>query len=652
MTATLSPFRWRVPRPLGAIHAEYSDRLLAFLPALVLALLTFWSGTLFGGATFSGAASAHLALLGLSALAAPAWHDPLALGWRGRLLPLALLVAVGLSWWLSPVERAGRAGLVLLPALLLAPAAVARCWRNRQVRALGLAAVSLVTGATALASLLWWWRQGSTRAAMPLGHHNLLAVSLVLLWPIAVLPLRQSRAAQRLARVVAGLAAAALVASGSLLAAIALATQGLLVARWWPRTRVWVAALCLLALATQIPRGARLIRNSDLSLQARATYLAAGWRGSLSRPALGWGPGSVPWTATRFLRPRAGVNPPSEIVGDLHSLPVQLAYEIGLPGLLLALATIGLFARRRLVESPAAQDPQLLRASLVSLAGGAVFTLGNSALAILALPFAAALAAGAALSASAMQGASNHRPGRAVVAVYLGAAVLTLLPLDRAHFHYQRALGQGLDPATLERLARASALDPDFPLYRARSAWLAARLGHGAASAATEARKAAHDAVGVAPLWLAAGILAADAGKPWAQSALETAARLDPLSPLAAFHRMRLQPGHPEAPRWGAQALEAEPRLAAAHFWADHRDLRRLVLERLAPGAGASARRILESVGAIGNSATPSGEGLSLALTLDTEAAVSFSLYAFRRSPWPAALAPVALDARLLAHRP
>ncbi len=613
-----------------------------FIPVLALTLLTFWGGALFGGASFSGAVTAHLTLLLLAVVAAPAWTDPLALGSRGRLLTAALLVTVAASWWLSPVARAGRVGLLLLPAFLLAPAAVARCWSRRRDRTLGLTALALLTAVTALLSLLWMWRLASPRAAMPLGHHNLLAGWLVFLWPVSVLPLWSTRSAPRLAGIVAGLVAAALAASASLTAGVAVVGQAVLVMRWWRRTRRWVIVALALLLASQSPRLARLAREPDLSLQARAVYLQAGWQAAVDRPALGWGPGSVAWTAARFVRPRPGVNPPSEIVGDLHSLPAQLVFEIGLSGLLVTCAIFALFVRRRLAELPAAADPELLRASLVALAGGAVFALGNSQLTVLALPLAASIVAGTALSGSAKPRDLAPRRGVAVVTLYATITVIFLLPSERAHFHYQQARLSGAGPQALESLGRAAALDPEFPLYQARQAWQMARRGDGPA-AAKGALQAARGAVGLAPLWLAAGSLAADSNQPWARSALLEAVRLDPLSPLASFHIMRSLPKHPAAARWGSRALRAEPRLAAANFWSDHPELRRQVMARLDAAHGARARRVLEATTAAGGD-----ESATLALTMDTEGAVSFSLYAFRRSPWPAALAPVELNPRLL----
>src|SRR5262249_51155566 len=86
----------------------------------------------------------------------------------------------------------------------------------------------------------------------------------------------------------------------------------------------------------------------------------------------GRGRGWVGWAAAWFLVPRAGLNPWGGAVGELHSLPIQVASETGALGLAAAAAVAGLFLRRRLAERGAANDPALLAASLLGLAGGAV----------------------------------------------------------------------------------------------------------------------------------------------------------------------------------------------------------------------------------------------------------------------------------------
>ena len=107
-------------------------------PGACALLFAGWCGTVYSGASAVGAMAAHVVLVALGAAGGSwsagtplprrrekrrrgAWRDPLELGAAGRWLPPALLVAVALSWWTSPVPRAGRVGLVLLPALLLAP---------------------------------------------------------------------------------------------------------------------------------------------------------------------------------------------------------------------------------------------------------------------------------------------------------------------------------------------------------------------------------------------------------------------------------------------------------------------------------------------------------------------------------------------------
>ena len=179
---------------------------------------------------------------------------------------------------------------------------------------------------------------------------------------------------------IAGIGAvAALAASGSFLASCALVVQSLVAASWWKRARPWLALAVLVvwigptvarlaseriapvqgsALSepaprrqpTHLERAQRIVSRDDSSWRSRAVYAKAGWEGFAERPLLGWGPGSVPWTATRFTKPVPLLNPPSEIVGDLHSWPVQLGYETGMTGLILCAALVLLFTQRRLGE--------------------------------------------------------------------------------------------------------------------------------------------------------------------------------------------------------------------------------------------------------------------------------------------------------------
>jgi len=601
----------------------------AFLPGLSLALLTLWCGT-FPATSWEATVAAHLALIGASLLAMPPWRDPLDLGPAARWLPFALLASLVASALLSPVPRAGRVGLILLPAFLLLPSAVRSCWPDAAARRRGLITVTIVSGLVSSSALVWWWRTQSARPALPLGHHNLLAVWLIAILPIALVSMRYGRAWRYVSLGVGGLMAVTLLATGSFAGAVALAAQGALVAWWWPRSRKWLVSGLVLLAASRWQRVAALLGGLDSSGKARIVYAEAGFRAILERPLLGWGPGSTPWVAARFLEPRPGLNPASQIVADLHSLPLQIAFESGAIGLLLVAAIVAVFLARRRARIAQAVDPALLKASLVSLTGVAVISLSSASLVVLALPLAAGLAAGAALAAQGAppgDGRISARSVGAVAMVYVAPALLLLAPLDIALFRYDQATTAVSDEQALAKLENAMGLDPTFPLYRARYAWLEAEI-HGPSEASSQlAREAAERANGVAAFWLQAGMLAIDSGDSAAAGSLEQAMHLDPLSPFPLFHRMRATPFEPRASHFGSRALAIDPRLRAATFWENHPDL--------ATSAAVSAIPAAER---------GSGGGLVLlALTMDEEPALSLSLWAFRRSPWPTVLAPIEL---------
>lgn len=623
----------------------------ALLPLAVVALLTFEAGTFTGAATPGGALLHHTLVLGFCLLAAPLRPggpsgaaralDPLRLGRPFGWLPLTLLAIVALATWSSPVPRAGRVGLLLLPAYLLLPTAAARCWTRPEARRLAASGFSALVLAVSLVALIQWQVLGSARTALPLGHHLLLAGWLVLVLPVALAPLRHRGVERRLAAA-AGLAGlSALAASRSLIGALALGAELLVLAALVPRFRRW-APLALLPMIPFLPRLARFVVGFDPSALARAAYLEAGWAGAAARPWTGWGPGATPWTIAEWVRPIAGRNPPSEVIGDLHSLPIHLLYEIGWPGLVAAVATAGVFFVRRLSEvrareERAGSDEGL--AALLGLIGFGVVCLATAPLAVPALPATLAVVAGMAIAARGARSGQRARGGRSLgVAATLGlayvlpAAVL-LVPIDRAHLHYQRAIESGSEVAALAELGRAVALDPEFPLYRARRAWLAARQPDGAAAAVDDALEAARAAKWLAPLWLGAGEVAAAADHPAAAEAFATAQRLDPLSPLAAFHAATTASPR-GATLFGVRAVTGDRRFAHALWWHDHPEL---------------AARVSASAGVpIPLEVSPGAERFRLGLTLDRVPALSFSLYAFRRTPWMWTLAPfeIALPAR------
>ncbi|MEO8275850.1 MAG: O-antigen ligase family protein [Thermoanaerobaculia bacterium] len=645
---------------------------MAIFPALLLACFAFWCGTFTGAAAFPSAAFGQGLLLAAALLGAFAWRDPLRLGTAGRWIPWALFAAAALSLALSPVARAGRVAMILLPAFLLLPAFVARCWTDERRRAIGLAAWSAVVAATAVASIVAQVRQGTSRTAMPLGHHNLLAIFLVTTLPVAALALRRRRSsdendrperrlafAAALIAVVSGVAALAL--TRSFLAGSSLALLALLGAARFERARHLVLGLALLALAMLVPRAAAIVEGRDSSSSVRQVYLRAGWEGALARPFYGWGPGSTAWTLAEHLRPIPGVNPPGEVVGEMHSLPVELAYELGFPGLALATALAALFLLRRWQRREGAVDRGLLEAGAAGVAGYLLASLGGAQLAVTALPLAAMLAAGAALAGEGVTGELRPRARASFpVWIYVAVALGVLLPLTRAQALYERAARLRTRDQVAPLLARATELDPDFALYRARWAWSAnAPIAERAESAVAAARLAP----GVAALWLRAGALALEAGRTdLARIALTRALALDPLNGFAPFE---LAPIAGDGIDCAARALLAEPRLAAATSWRGHEADRVATMQRIESWPGIDPgwkEAVLRQAAAVapssalsppavgpgsgdgnGPSATSSRE-VELAAQLDTTPALAVSLHLFRRSAWPADAARIRVE--------
>ncbi|HVF62259.1 MAG TPA: O-antigen ligase family protein [Thermoanaerobaculia bacterium] len=504
------------------------------LPAALAALFAGWCGTFARGVAWEAAAISQALLLVVLAAGGAAFPDPLRLGRWGRWLPPALWAIAAASLAASPLARVGRVGVLLLPAYLVLPAVVERCWRGERAARWGARALAVIVGGGAIWSLLAWRVGLSPRPAEPLGHHGLLAAWLAILLPLACLPILERGAWRWLGWVGGGLALIAIFNSRSLAAWVAVAVQGAVLV-WVCRRRLGVrrvalgAAIAGIPLLLAVPRVLRVLAGADPSARARATYWQAGWEGFLARPLLGWGPGATPWTVARFFDPMPGVNPPGEAVGELHSLPLQLLYELGIFGALAAAALVAVFAVRRARDLRGERSP-LAAAGLLGLLGAGVCALASAAVTVTALPLAAVLAAGAALTA-----ARQPAPRRALAwpaPLYAALACALLVPLALAHRHYDRAARAGALRPLRAELSQAVRWDPKFPLYRARLAahhepTLAGRL-----AAADEALRAARDADSVAALWVQAAALGAQARRPWAAEALARARALDPLQPL------------------------------------------------------------------------------------------------------------------------
>jgi hypothetical protein len=155
-----------------------------------------------------------------------------------------------------------------------------------------------------------------------------------------------------------------------------------------------------------------------------------------------------------------------------------------------------------------------------------------------------------------------------------------------------------------------------------------------------------------------AGILGYSEQRPWAGEALEKACRLDPFNPIPPFYQMLNQPGDPEAAAYGAHALLAEPRLAAAIFWQRHPPLLGLALKRVEawPGVDAGWKQALLAASAAmaANRAAPEPGTPQpvdvLPLVLDTAEAETLSLPVFRRRQWPARWGLIQVRSEGLTH--
>ena len=340
-----------------------------------------------------------------------------------------------------------------------------------------------------------------------------------------------------------------------------------------------------------------------------------------------------------------------------------MAYELGFVGLALAAAVLSLFLLRRWRGRSAAADRGLVEAGLAGVTGFLLTALGGAQLSVTALPLAAALAAGAALAgeggAEARRG-DPLRQGRVrrfagqelAVWIYVGVAVLLLLPLARAHALYEAAARVRLRGEAAPLMARALALDPQFALYRARWAWSAeVPVGERAVAAIAAARAAP----GVAALWLRGGALALEAGRmDLAREASERALALDPLGGFAAFQLATLGPaagGGSDAADCLARALLAEPRLAAATALRGRAAQVGQALARLErwPGidAGWRAEMMKKAAGAAPGPlapGAPAADEVELAAQIDSTPALAVSLHLFRRSPWPADVARIRLE--------
>jgi len=431
--------------------------------------------------------------------------------------------------------------------------------------------------------------------------------------------------------------AVALVSTRSLAALAAAVVISLLALPRLGRARNLVAGLALLALAASVPRIAAITEGRDSSAEARLVYARAALEGFAEHPLAGWGPGVLPWTLAAFVHPLPGINPPGELVGEPHSTPLRLLYELGAPNFAAILALVLLLCWKGIRVG--GEKPALVRGGELGAAAGALAALGASWLAVPALPVTLACALGCSMAGRTKTVALRPRLAALAGALVLGVGAAAIAQPVAAAFEYARALRSETRAQLIERLERASSLDPTFPLYRARLAW---NREQDVRRQAIAALVAARDGRGVAPLWLRGGAMALEAGDSGpAHRAFERALALDPLGAEAPFLMFVASQGREID--CAARAMLAEPRLAAAAIWRTHPNEWRAAIRRVLDWAGVNRGWRESFVAQASGVRLDDREQVDLVASIDETPALSASLHLFRRPPSPQDLTRIRL---------
>lgn len=425
-------------------------------------------------------------------LALRSWDSsvPLALPRRRWLFVLsATAVTILLSAALSP----HRAQSLLWSASWLAPLAgflIAHDWlqgrsENDTIRARVLLERALLV---AFAMVGIWsvgnWLQDllttsfanvvEARNPYPLGHSNYTAGMALLMLPLgAAGTLRERGSWRALGASVVILAGTMLFSSGSRggmlgLAAIAVLGVWLAPIPWRLKLFTALAAMAVGALFIAAhPRTRTLFGiGGEISLarsdDQRSAMFTAGWLMGNERPLLGWGPGTTPLVYPRF---RGQLDGGAENVLQLHSAPVQIWAELGVLGLIVAAAALGLVLTRVRADAIAA----------TSLLGYATFALTDWQLDVPFFGFSVALFAA---MLAPPGGTAKPKSRRVMAAATLAIAILTagLGRPDPTPEMNVEALALARDPqkadAAIALLRQSLAVNPAQEIAHFNLGWL------------------------------------------------------------------------------------------------------------------------------------------------------------------------------------
>ncbi len=590
----------------------------ALAPGVVLVAFAF------GGGFYSGASSRIWLLW--AALAAAilvlAARVPARSLWP---VMIAAAVAVWVSLLESDIPEVGVSAAGLLPLLFLVPGLVPLETSERRVAVRGLLVGGAVVAGWALvdAAVATYQTGELQRAAMPLGHHNLLAFWLLPLLVLAAGHLLEKEGRQRLAALFAVvLSAGALVASGSLAGLVGVGVGLCALAGWGGRARSRPKRGLLLGGALVVvlaaPRLFAIAQGSDLSTRLRWGYMQAAWAGFQDAPWTGHGPGVGSMSLAEYHRPRLGVNPAGEILSDAHSLPLDLLFELGsLGALLLVLVVIWLIRER---PGPAAGSTR--HAAWAAMVGWLAMSSVAGTFDVAALAFPPLICMGLISDA-----APHSRRTRWAVVVVVAMAAAWVYPVARSHFFWDVESADGpakaLSGHSLPLYEIYTASTDHLPPERTHlSAFLLARAAGGSCS---DARRACQvDPVSAWPPFLIARQSAG--GEPCASS---------------QDHSIVLQ----------ARAAALQPEFLAAEDLADPVRLRDIRAElehdpRLPLGWRAAWVDQIDRVLEAAEPAQPQ-RGWAL-LELDYQPNTAVALFSFRRRPRPLTLLEVPLRAHVL----